>query len=171
MAKQLTNLRLLVLQGAAALSSLHQNIRVAAATKSHGDTAAMVEETDKKPAERVSSRALLKTLPLCAALGPHLFADINTHMKIMVWCIKIANCSRAENSCTQGDRKGYFSSINTVTFHFRHQAQLYLPSYIHQLWLFSEFLLFTPISYNLGYLDYDLKLYLPVQVKKSDALT
>lgn len=98
MAKQLTNVRLLVPQSVAALSSLHQNIRVAAATKSHSDMAAVVEETDKKPAESVSSRALLKTLLLCAALGQHLFADINTHIKIMVRHIKPANCSRAEYS-------------------------------------------------------------------------
>ena len=81
MAKQLTNVRLLVRQSIAALSSLHQNIKVAAARKSHSDTATVVEETDKKPAERVSSHALLKTLLLCAALGQHLFADINTYKK------------------------------------------------------------------------------------------
>jgi len=58
MAKQLTNVRLLVLQSVAALSSLHQNIGVAAATKSHSNTAAVVvEEPVKKPVERVSSQA------------------------------------------------------------------------------------------------------------------
>ena len=51
MAKQLTNIRLPVLQSVAAHSSLPKNIRMAAATKNHSSMAAVVEETDEKPAE------------------------------------------------------------------------------------------------------------------------
>lgn len=65
--------------------------------------------------------------------------------------------------------KVYFSSIDTVTFHFHHQAQLYLANYIHQLLLFDEFALFTPISYNVGYLDYNLKVYCLCKWKKPGA--
>lgn len=49
-AKQLTNVRLLVLQSIAALSSLYQNIRVAAAMTSHSHRDTDVVETDKKHA-------------------------------------------------------------------------------------------------------------------------
>lgn len=74
MAEQLNNVRLCVLPSSAAHTS------TSGCCHSHKG-----EESDKKPArKRVSSRALVKT---CAALGQPLFADINTHIKIMLYYI------------------------------------------------------------------------------------
>lgn len=83
MGKQLTNVRLCVLPSSAVLSSLQQHIRVV--PQPHGSHGTGDRQETCK---RESSRALLKTPVLWAALGQPLFADINTHIKIMLCCIR-----------------------------------------------------------------------------------
>lgn len=82
MGKQLTNVRLCVLPSSAVLSSLQQHIRVVPQPRDRRQARNLQER------ERQSSRALLKTPVLWAALGQPLFADINTHIKIMLCCIR-----------------------------------------------------------------------------------